>query len=114
MDESNLETPVPVPVQPGEAQLSSPITMGPTPGRQFYMEPLQPPQSAHPHLQDTASGGEGIERAPGPRDSMEMQPAYPGSMAQMLEGDYDFGDPFGLNASMAFPTNFSFDTSNMR
>ncbi|KAH8879122.1 hypothetical protein GQ53DRAFT_672715 [Thozetella sp. PMI_491] len=38
--------------------------------------------------------------------------AYP-SMTQLLDPRYDF-DPFGLSASMAFPTSFSFDTSNMR
>lgn len=38
--------------------------------------------------------------------------AYP-SMTQLLDPRYDF-DPFGLSASMAFPTQFSFDTSNMR
>jgi hypothetical protein len=34
-------------------------------------------------------------------------------MTQLLDPNYDF-DPFGLSASMAFPTQFSFDTSNMR
>lgn len=40
--------------------------------------------------------------------------AYP-SMAQLLDTGIDW-DPFGLTASMAFPTNaqFAFDTSNMR
>ncbi|KAK1756268.1 hypothetical protein QBC47DRAFT_401163 [Echria macrotheca] len=41
-----------------------------------------------------------------------VHPAYP-SMTQLLDPGYDF-DPFGLSASMAFPTQFSFDTSNMR
>jgi hypothetical protein len=41
-----------------------------------------------------------------------QHPAYP-SMTQLLDPSYDF-DPFGLSASMAFPTQFSFDTSNMR
>jgi hypothetical protein len=37
---------------------------------------------------------------------------YP-SMTQLLDPALDW-DPFGLNASMAFPAQFSFDTSNMR
>ncbi|KAI0390174.1 hypothetical protein F5Y17DRAFT_472121 [Xylariaceae sp. FL0594] len=37
---------------------------------------------------------------------------YP-SMSQLLDPALDW-DPFGLSASMAFPTQFSFDTSNMR
>jgi hypothetical protein len=41
-----------------------------------------------------------------------QHPTYP-SMTQLLDPSYDF-DPFGLSASMAFPTQFSFDTSNMR
>ena len=41
-----------------------------------------------------------------------QHPTYP-SMTQLLDPNYDF-DPFGLSASMAFPTQFSFDTSNMR
>lgn len=35
------------------------------------------------------------------------------TMAQLLDPAEDW-DPFGLSASMAFPTQFSFDTSNMR
>ncbi|KAH8673844.1 hypothetical protein BX600DRAFT_536468 [Xylariales sp. PMI_506] len=37
---------------------------------------------------------------------------YP-SMTQLLDPALDW-DPFGLSASMAFPTQFSFDTSSMR
>ncbi|WYZ40467.1 hypothetical protein EsH8_IV_000808 [Colletotrichum jinshuiense] len=40
------------------------------------------------------------------------QGAYP-SMTQLLDTGIDW-DPFGLSASMAFPSQFSFDTSNMR
>jgi hypothetical protein len=38
--------------------------------------------------------------------------AYP-SMTQLLDANLDW-DPFGLSASMQFPAQFSFDTSNMR
>lgn len=51
---------------------------------------------------------------PSPIDGVAhtQHPTYP-SMTQLLDPGYDF-DPFGLSASMAFPTQFSFDTSNMR
>lgn len=82
--------PYPGPSYPGEPQpmsLSSPVTTGP-PGSQ------------------TITG-------PSPIDAAHTQhPTYP-SMTQLLDPNYDF-DPFGLSASMAFPTQFSFDTSNMR
>lgn len=35
------------------------------------------------------------------------------SMTQILDPSMDW-DPFGLSASMAFPSSFAFDTSNMR
>lgn len=34
-------------------------------------------------------------------------------MTQLLDPALDW-DPFGLSASMAFPSQFSFDTSSMR
>lgn len=85
--------PGPYPGQPytGEPQpmsLSSPVTTGP-PGTQVIAG--QSPIDSPAHTQ---------------------QSAYP-SMTQLLDPGYDF-DPFGLSASMAFPTQFSFDTSNMR
>lgn len=40
------------------------------------------------------------------------QQQYP-SMTQLLDSGLDW-DPFGLSASMQFPTPFTFDTSNMR
>jgi hypothetical protein len=45
-------------------------------------------------------------------DPRQQQGNYP-SMTQLLDPGLDF-DPFGLSASMQFPTQFSFDTSNMR
>jgi len=50
-----------------------------------------------------------------PIDSVHTQShhgQYP-SMTQLLDPSLDW-DPFGLSASMQFPTQFSFDTSNMR
>ncbi|AEO58143.1 hypothetical protein MYCTH_101394 [Thermothelomyces thermophilus ATCC 42464] len=83
--------PYPGPPYTGESQplsLSSPVTTGP-PGNQ----PL--------------AGQSPIENA-----AHTQNATYP-SMTQLLDPNYDF-DPFGLSASMAFPTQFSFDTSNMR
>ncbi len=40
------------------------------------------------------------------------QNGYP-TMTQLLDPALDW-DPFGLSASMQFPTQFSFDTSNTR
>lgn len=83
--------PFPGPAYTGEPQpmsLSSPVTTGP-PGNQPI--PGQSPIENAAHTQ---------------------QSTYP-SMTQLLDPNYDF-DPFGLSASMAFPTQFSFDTSNMR
>lgn len=91
----NPDTPGPGPY-PGAAyssgsqamSLSSPVTTGPP-----VSQPLtgQSPIDSPAHTQ---------------------HPAYP-SMTQLLDPGYDF-DPFGLSASMAFPAQFSFDTSNMR
>ncbi|KAK4249653.1 hypothetical protein C7999DRAFT_12551 [Corynascus novoguineensis] len=83
--------PFPGPTYTGEPQpmsLTSPVTTGP-PGNQPI--PGQSPIENAAHTQ---------------------QSTYP-SMTQLLDPNYDF-DPFGLSASMAFPTQFSFDTSNMR
>ncbi|KAL2164039.1 hypothetical protein VTH06DRAFT_3253 [Thermothelomyces fergusii] len=83
--------PYPGPPYANESQplsLSSPVTTGP-PGSQQLAG--QSPIGNPAHTQNAA---------------------YP-SMTQLLDPNYDF-DPFGLSASMAFPTQFSFDTSNMR
>ncbi|KAK0622844.1 hypothetical protein B0T14DRAFT_425401 [Immersiella caudata] len=74
--------------EPQSMSLSSPVTIGPPGGHQVTG---QSPIDSAPHSQ---------------------HPTYP-SMTQLLDPQYDF-DPFGLSASMAFPTQFSFDTSNMR
>lgn len=65
-------------------------------------------------LPPVANQAHGIPRQP------MAQPGYNGpgfnSMAQLLD-PYDpmlDMDPFGLSASMHFPTQFSFDTSSMR
>ncbi|KAK4231530.1 hypothetical protein QBC38DRAFT_354265 [Podospora fimiseda] len=73
--------------EPQAMSLSSPVTNGP-PSNQI--------------------GGQ----SPADNGGHNQHPTYP-SMTQLLDPGYDF-DPFGLSASMAFPTQFSFDTSNMR
>ncbi len=83
--------PYPGATYPGEPQsmaISSPVTTGPPTAQELAG---QSPLDAVTHAQ---------------------HPTYP-SMTQLLDSGYDF-DPFGLSASMAFPTQFSFDTSNMR
>lgn len=85
--------PYPGPTYTGEPQampLSSPVTTGPPPATQ--------------HI---AAGQSPIETVANSQQSAHQ------SMTQILDPGYDF-DPFGLSASMAFPTQFSFDTSNMR
>ncbi|KLU84305.1 hypothetical protein MAPG_03349 [Magnaporthiopsis poae ATCC 64411] len=51
-----------------------------------------------------------ISHAHGQQQSGAGGGAYPA----IIDPGLDWGDPFGLSASMAFPTQFSFDTSNMR
>ncbi|KAI1640982.1 hypothetical protein F4809DRAFT_637114 [Biscogniauxia mediterranea] len=86
-----------------------PDTPGPGPYPSAYsvahqsgmsMQPTTTGTSAH---QSTASAEHG---------GQTQAQGYP-SMTQLLDPAMDW-DPFGLSASMAFPTQFSFDTSNMR
>ncbi|TGJ83396.1 hypothetical protein E0Z10_g5370 [Xylaria hypoxylon] len=65
--------------------------------------PMQPPTTG-PSGQPPISAGDHGGQTQGQN--------YP-SMTQLLDPALDW-DPFGLSASMAFPTQFSFDTSNMR
>lgn len=63
---------------------------------------IMSPTTTGPPVSLTA-GQQGLMAAP-------QQQNYP-SMTQLLDQDWD---PFGLSASMQFPSQFSFDTSNMR
>lgn len=63
--------------------------------QQHHQHPHQQPQQHQHHQQQQQQAG-----------------GYP-SMTQLLDPALDW-DPFGLSASMAFPAQFSFDTSNMR
>lgn len=85
---------------------------GPYPGAAYASEPQtmamsSPVTTGPPATQELAAQSplEAVTHA-------QQHPTYP-SMTQLLDPGYDF-DPFGLSASMAFPTQFSFDTSNMR
>jgi hypothetical protein len=64
-------------------------------------------------MSPTTTGGPPISLAPAAEHALPMQPpptTYP-SMTQLLDSGLEW-DPFGLSASMAFPTQFSFDPSN--
>ncbi|KAI1337908.1 hypothetical protein F5Y15DRAFT_137899 [Xylariaceae sp. FL0016] len=64
-------------------------------------------------MPQAASGAPGHHHASsGDQGGQSQGQGYP-SMTQLLDPALDW-DPFGLSASMAFPTQFSFDTSNMR
>ncbi|KAK4240575.1 hypothetical protein C8A03DRAFT_41893 [Achaetomium macrosporum] len=95
---------------PGDTP-DTPSGPGPYPGPSYAGEPqpmsLSSPVSTGPPSSHTIAGQSPIEHV-----ANSQQPTYP-SMTQLLDPNYDF-DPFGLSASMAFPTQFSFDTSNMR
>ncbi|PBP26605.1 hypothetical protein BUE80_DR002505 [Diplocarpon rosae] len=78
-------------------------------GRAPYLDPT-PPAQPYQQLGNPGHGqGQGIQPAGEPH-------GYP-SMTQQLMDPFDplmDMDPFGLSASMQFPTSFSFDTSSMR
>ncbi|KAL2022549.1 hypothetical protein VTK56DRAFT_5156 [Thermocarpiscus australiensis] len=90
----------------------TPSGPGPYPGPPYGGEPqpmaLSSPVTTGPPRSQSIAGQSPIENAA----HSQQHPTYP-SMTQLLDPSYDF-DPFGLSASMAFPTQFSFDTSNMR
>ncbi|KAK3905093.1 hypothetical protein C8A05DRAFT_13069 [Staphylotrichum tortipilum] len=89
----------------------TPSGPGPYPGPAYAGEPqslsLSTPVTTGPPGGQPIAGQSPMENA-----AHTQHPTYP-SMTQLLDPNYDF-DPFGLSASMAFPTQFSFDTSNMR
>ncbi|KAI0874335.1 hypothetical protein GGS24DRAFT_490050 [Hypoxylon argillaceum] len=91
MDEADTETPPQNPYASGYSALPPPnIPMHQPTGAPSG----QPPTNSQDHAGQTQGQN------------------YP-SMTQLLDPALDW-DPFGLSASMAFPTQFSFDTSNMR
>ncbi|KAI1769011.1 hypothetical protein GGR53DRAFT_517463 [Hypoxylon sp. FL1150] len=95
MDEPETDTPGPGPY-PSNFQVP-----------QQHGVPVQPATTGPHGQQSMAPGGQG-----NPPQGQTQGQGYP-SMTQLLDPALDW-DPFGLSASMAFPTQFSFDTSNMR
>ena len=88
----------------------TPSGPGPYPGAP-YSEPqsmsLSSPTTTAPPM------GTGVGRISGVGGvAHSHHGGYP-SMTQLLDPTLDW-DPFGLSASMQFPTQFSFDTSNTR
>ena len=74
-------------------------------------QPQQPPRGIQLPPATSAPPGQPAPAATEQGAQTQGQ-GYP-SMSQLLDPALDW-DPFGLSASMAFPTQFSFDTSNMR
>lgn len=62
---------------------------------------------------NSAVNGHHVTQGEAVQSSQAPHGAYP-SMTQLLDHPNGEWDPFGLSASMAFPTQFSFDTSSMR
>lgn len=106
----------------------TPSGPGPYPGAPYGGEP-QPmslpspvttmPPNGHGHAghghSNSMDGVQHQHQQHDPRQHQHQQHQqgnYP-SMTQLLDPNLEF-DPFGLSASMQFPTQFSFDTSNMR
>ncbi|KAK1765635.1 hypothetical protein QBC33DRAFT_126269 [Phialemonium atrogriseum] len=89
----------------------TPSGPGPYPGAAFGDAP-QPMTLSSP-VTSAPPGGQQMS-GPSAMDGVThtQHSNYP-SMTQLLDPGLDW-DPFGLSASMAFPTQFSFDTSNMR
>ncbi|KAK3322604.1 hypothetical protein B0H66DRAFT_472986 [Apodospora peruviana] len=89
----------------------TPSGPGPYPGAQYSGEP-QPMSLSSPVTTGTPGSQQMAGQSPMDGIANTQHAAYP-SMTQLLDPSYEF-DPFGLSASMAFPAQFSFDTSNMR
>ncbi|OTA93226.1 hypothetical protein M434DRAFT_11766 [Hypoxylon sp. CO27-5] len=132
-DHTSMRTTIPPPIKPQLAPMTGmavaaqqeydaptdmmdepePDTPGPGPYPTTFQVPqqhgmsVQPATTGPPGQPSMASGGQGNQA-----QSQTQGQGYP-SMTQLLDPALDW-DPFGLSASMAFPTQFSFDTSNMR
>lgn len=72
------------------------------------------PYASHAaHQQMSPATSASMEQTSGTGQPQQPQQQHGMSMTQLLDPSIDW-DPFGLSASMAFPSSFSFDTSNMR
>ncbi|KAK7923068.1 hypothetical protein PG985_007139 [Apiospora marii] len=112
IDEVEPDTPGPGPYPTQYAGGQQPQTHQ---GHQGHHQPPQQQQQQHGMPMQPVAGGASAQQG---MPQGEQQPGhsqgqgYP-SMTQLLDPALDW-DPFGLSASMQFPTQFSFDTSNMR
>jgi hypothetical protein len=89
----------------------TPSGPGPYPGAAFSGEPqpmsLSSPTTTGPPMGPSMVGMSGL-----PTAAHSQHGSFP-TMTQLLDQSLDW-DPFGLSASMQFPAQFTFDTSNMR
>ncbi|KAB5511111.1 hypothetical protein GE09DRAFT_1232746 [Coniochaeta sp. 2T2.1] len=96
--------------EPQPMSLPSPVTSMPPTNQQIPghspMDGVQQHQQHHAHHQQQQ------QQHAQQQGQQHQGGGYP-SMTQLLDPGLDW-DPFGLSASMAFPSQFSFDTSNMR
>lgn len=95
---------------PGDTP-DTPSGPGPYPGAAFGDEPQ--PMSLSSPVTSAPPGGQQLPGSSAMEGVAQTQHSTYPSMTQLLDPALDW-DPFGLSASMAFPTQFSFDTSNMR
>lgn len=102
--------------EPQPMSLPSPVTtMPPTNqhmGVHSPMDGVQHQQQHHPHHHQQQHQHQQPQQQHHQQHQQQQGGGYP-SMTQLLDPALDW-DPFGLSASMAFPAQFSFDTSNMR
>lgn len=96
----------------------TPSGPGPYPGAAYGGEPqpmsLPSPVTTMSPTNQHMTGQSAMDGVQHQQQQQQQQHGggYP-TMTQLLDPALDW-DPFGLSASMAFPAQFSFDTSNMR
>jgi hypothetical protein len=90
----------------------TPSGPGPYPGAAAFGSDPQVMSLASPAT-STPSGNQSLQGQPGLDAVAQAQQSGFPTMTQLLDPALDW-DPFGLSASMAFPTQFTFDTSNLR
>lgn len=104
--------------EPQPISLPSPVTTMPPTNNQHMtgpspMDGVQHQQQQHPaHHHQQQQQQQQQHQQHQQQQQQQQGGGYP-SMTQLLDPALDW-DPFGLSASMAFPAQFSFDTSNMR
>lgn len=86
-----------------DSEIDTPNVLGP------YPTPFSGPQ---PVTMSPATLGP-PRQLPSPHPAQTSGPTHYGTMTQLLDSNMEW-DPFGLSASMAFPSQFAFDQSNMR